>query len=114
MKIVDLKTFLTLPNNTVFMKFNPMMFESLCVKQDSIINTGDFYYEDITNEMDCSGTEEYIDVLKKAISDNTMSIPLEFNCTLRDGFFEKEQLFAVYEQKDIDGLIEKLKTCKGV
>lgn len=113
MKIIDLKTFLSLPNNTVFMKFNPMMFESLCVKQDSLMHN-DFQYENITNEIDCSGSDEYMDILYNAISCNTVSIPMDFNCICRDGFFKEDQLFAVYEQKDIDNLIEKLKDCKGV
>lgn len=112
MRIVNLKEFRAMPNGTVFMKYKPEFFESLQVKGDTW--DYDFISAEITNEIECSGSEEMDFILGKAELDSSYSITLDFDCGGRDGLFDEEQLFAVYEQKDIDGLINKLKGCKGV
>jgi len=109
MKIVDRKTFMSLPAGTLFMKYEPCVFEDLCVKADSIPN--DFFYTQITHEIDTpNGGFEAIDALEKSLKDGT-SVPLDFDAVGRDGGFADGQLFAVYEKADVAGLIAKLQAC---
>lgn len=112
MRIVNLTEFLDLPPNTVFMKYEPCVFETLSVKGDSL-SYNDFYYSDIVDEIESSGTDEMTDTLCEAEKDSTYSIKLDVDIQGRDGSFHDEQLFGVYEQKDIDNLINRLKSCKG-
>ena len=36
------------------------------------------------------------------------SMPVDFEVTSREGLFEEEQLFAVYEKEDVEKLIKRL------
>jgi len=56
MRIVDLKEFRALPPGTVFMKYEPCVFERLSVKGKTL--EADFLYADLTTEIYCSGSEE--------------------------------------------------------
>jgi len=112
MRIVNLEEFRLLPAGVVFMKFQPCVFEdSLLVKQDTMET--DFTYQDITQGVDCVDSNDFCDILFAAEKDHSISVSLIVDLISRDGLFEKNQLFAVYEQKDIDRLIGKLKKCKG-
>ena len=112
MRIVDLKTFRSLPEGVVFMKFRPNVFGELSIKGETW--EYDFLYADLTKNILCEGYSEKFEILHKAESDQSLSVKLDFDCYSRDGCFEDDQLFAVYEQSDIDGLIGSLKKCKGV
>lgn len=109
MRIVDLKTFRTMPEGTVFMKYEPCCFDELCVKGRTLEN--DFLYADIVGEIEAESSDEFS--AKLTAAENTFaSIPMDFNCYTRDGCFDPKQLFAIYEKQDIEGLIAKLQECK--
>lgn len=112
MRILNLKEFRELPEGTVFMKYVPCCFEELSVKGETL--DYDFWDSDIVTDILCSGSDEMIQILAKAEHDSSFSVDLDVDIEGRDGCFNEDQLFAVYEQKDIDGLIEKLKKCKGI
>ena len=42
------------------------------------------------------------------------SFKLDFDCGERDGLYEDEELFAVYEKEDIVNFIRKLNFCKSI
>lgn len=109
MKIVDLETFRKLPDGTLFMKYEPCNFGGLRVKVETL--DSDFIFEAITDEIDASGSDELFDKLFAAQKDSTMSLKMDFDATERDGLFEADQLFAVYEKADLVGLINKLNKC---
>jgi len=109
MRIVDLDTFRALPNGTLFMKYEPCCFGNLGVKVETL--NGDFLFESITDGIDASGSDEMFDKLFAAEKDSTLSLKMDFNATDRDGLFEADQLFAVYEKEDVVGLIDKLNEC---
>lgn len=111
MKILNLTEFRALPEGIVFMKYKPSFFESLQVKGETW--EADFISAELTDNIECDSSEEEDLILAMAEKDSSYSIPLTVECGGRDGLFNDEQLFAVYEQKDIDQLIEKLKGCKG-
>jgi hypothetical protein len=111
MKIINLKEFLKLPPGAVFMKYTPSIFSDLMVKKETIGN--DFIYEDIQTGIESDSSGDEMDILFEA-EETGKSIKMTCNTSARDGCFEDDQLFAVYEDEDIKGLIFKLTQCKGV
>ena len=104
MKIVNLETFRSLPNGTVFSKYEPCVFRGLKIKVDTW--DGDFLYQDLIENIDCISSEYFDD--KCDLAEAGGSIGLDFYCNDRDGLHEKGQLFAVYEKNDLTGLIKRL------
>jgi len=111
MKIVDLKTFRSLPCGTIAMKYEPYDFDILFVKGETW--ECDFFLAYLTDEIDCNDLSDFIDKLTLA-EEKGISVPMSFEKTMRDGLFEKKQLFAIWEKEDIQGLINKLKECLGI
>ena len=109
LRIVKLDEFRGLPDGTLFMKYEPCNFGDLRVKIETL--DSDFLFDSITDEVEASGSDELFDKLFAAEKDSTMSLAMDFDATGRDGMFEAEQLFAVYEKGDICGLIDKLNKC---
>ena len=105
MKIVNLKEFINLPIGTVFSKYHPICFDGLMIKNNSILETMDFCYQNLIGNVKADNTDELYENCEK----RTM-IELDFDCIERDGLFKEEQLFAIYEKHDIDALITALKT----
>ncbi len=108
MKIINLKQFLAMPKGTVFMKYEPCVFEDLSVKDDSL--AGDFLYSNAVYEIECTGSDDFADKLFDAEEKGT-NLTLDLDAISRDGCFDPAQLFAVYENVDIERLIAKLASC---
>ena len=108
MKIVNLKTFRSLPSGTIAMKYEPCNFGRLFVKGETWKH--DFILAYLTDEIDCNSSDEFVDKLTLA-EKKGVSIAMSFEETMRDGLFEENQLFAIWEKNDILGLINKLKEC---
>jgi len=113
MRIINLTEFRALPAGVVFAKYEPCFFGELCVKDDTIDCTCDFYYSELCCDFEHGGSSDFVDKLATAQQDRTHSIPVDFHGVQRDGLFERDQLFAVYEQADLDAMIEKLRSCVG-
>jgi len=107
MKIVNREQFLALPENTLFSNYEPCIFEGILIKQRSIGN--DFYYTSIVDAVECSGTDSFVGNL--ATAEEGESIAMDFDCVRRDGCFELDQLFAIYEPNDVQGMINKFTEC---
>lgn len=108
MRIVNRQEFLAMPAGTVFYKYEPCVFEDLQIKAESIGDI-DFFYQEITSAIECNDSGEFFDLLNKAKEDG-ISLPMDFYCGSRDGLFDQDQLFAVFEPDDVRGLIERLET----
>jgi hypothetical protein len=108
MKIVNLQTFRSLPANTLFSKYAPCNFGDLCIKGETIEH--DFYVQQIADAIECSGSDEFVDKLYHA-AETGESVAFDFECEGRDGLYENEQLFAVWELDDVRALIERLGQC---
>jgi hypothetical protein len=106
MKIVDRKTFLALPPNTVFAKYSPCNIGELKVKLESWTN--DFIYFGFDNPLD-KDNEVFIDTCERMGAGE--SAPLDIEATARDGCFDENQLFCVYDKDDVQAIICKLKEC---
>lgn len=110
MRIVDRKTFLAMPEGTVFSKYDPSIIREPMVKCDYIESRGeliDFRYVSLTDEVDCSGSIER-DAIMYAAEESGTPFALHFNTQCRDGMYDKNQLFAVWERADVEGLISRL------
>jgi hypothetical protein len=109
MKIVNLKTFRELPPNTVFAKYEPCVFNELQIKGDTW--ECDFLVtSNLADAIKCSGSGEFGELLDRAEKDG-ISLEMDFDTEGRDGCFEDDQLFAVWEKADVRALIERLKLC---
>lgn len=107
MKIVNLDQFIAMPAGTVFAKYEPCVFGDLLIKEDSIPETRDFFYQPLVDTIDSRNSDEHFDLLEAA-EHKGASVPLDYNCISRDGLYEPAQLFAVWERTDVEGLIARL------
>ena len=102
MRIVGLKEFRSLPVGTVFLIFVPGGAEELRVLEKiwevDFISTNIIY--NLVGEDD--------DTLNRMEADSSLSISVDFYSAERDGCFDDDQLFAVYDKRDIEGLINRL------
>jgi len=109
MKIVNLETFRSLPPNTVYAKYRPVMFDNLAIKGDTwefdFLTTSPF-----SSAIACSNSEDYTSKCEQAEHDGK-SISMDFNSQGRDGCFADDRLFAVWEPTDVCALIKRLRQC---
>lgn len=110
MRIINRKEFVALPPGTLFMKYCPLCFDQLCIKDDTINGGQDFCVNDVTNTILCGGSREMQDILFTK-GESGESIKMDFNAAGRDGCYDEDQLFAIYEREDVLGLLGVLTTC---
>lgn len=108
MKIVDRKIFLNMPAGIVFSKYEPCYFGPLSIKGETIRHgtpdsADDFYYQRIEDAIDC-------EVFTDAMSDyrEEQVLRFDFDCESRDGLFDREQMFSVWDEQDVSLLVKKL------
>lgn len=96
MRVVDRKTFLTLPAGTIYCKGDRWAFEGLCIKGDSLEN--DWTYLDPA-WASARDSGEAADLLECSLEAGS-----SFNCEDaygRDGFFDSENIFLIFEKADL-------------
>jgi hypothetical protein len=106
-KIVDRAAFLAMPKGTVYAKYTPSYFNDLAIKDDTLTGGTDWFYQDIIGSIYCNDTGDFCDQLDASQVDG-LSVRMDFEALGRDGLFEKDQLFAVWEPEDVRGLIGRL------
>lgn len=110
MHIVNLTKFLQLPAGTVYSKYQPCVFEGIEIKGE---NCGgcDFFIDSTISPppVDSISSEDCLDILDKALLTGD-SFALDFDSGSRDGCFNTEQLFAIWDPLDIQLLITKLQS----
>lgn len=106
MNIVNCKKFLQLPPYTLFAKYEPSIFGELCVKGDS--NEVDFWYTSIADSI--SEGSSFIETMDEAVT-HGVNVPINLGFCVRDGLFDEDQLFAVYNSQDVAAIINLLKKC---
>ncbi|MES4613543.1 hypothetical protein V2154_16630 [Ewingella sp. CoE-038-23] len=108
MKIINRKEFLDLPANTLFSKYEECSFGPIEIKGDTAVGI-DFLSQQIADAIDDS-SEDRFDILIEAEKSGS-SFRMDLHCEYRDGFFDKDQLFAVWEKEDVKMLIDRLNEC---
>lgn len=107
MRIVNRKEFLELPNNTVYSKYESSgMIDGLHIKDESYTN--DWVYFDLICNIKASSDGELLDKMYKAENDHAFQIRNNLYCCQRDGFYEKDDMFVIYNNEDIKALICRL------
>ncbi len=106
MRIVNRKEFLAMPEGVLYSKYQPCFFGELAIKGDSI-GDNDFYYQDIAGAIKSNNSGEWADILFDA-QESGESFDIDLDCEGRDGMFEQDELYAVWEQKDVLTLIDRL------
>lgn len=91
------------------MKYHPCIFEALSVKGDTL-PPRDFTLAELSAPVYATDSGDHSAKLFDA-EENGASLQLYFDCYWRDGCFEDNQLFAVYEKDDLAGLIEMFRNC---
>lgn len=110
MRIVGKQEFYTLPEGTVYSRYLPQVFDGLYVKQETIEHFGkpaDFIYQSLLDTVESNDFGEMSDILDNALKTG-QSFKMDYDCTMRDGLFDDDQLFAIYEPDDLKGLISVL------
>lgn len=107
MRIVDRATFLALPAGTLYAKYKPCCTDGLCIKGENC-GKNDWFYQDLSLPLKCHGSGEWADRLLTA-QETGESVALDLQSEGRDGCFEADQLFAVWEPDDVAQLIARLK-----
>lgn len=106
MRIVDRKTFLGMPAGTIFAKYTPHVFGDVRIKEETIGE--DFVVQDLTPRWEgCDRDMDYFDVMAAMVRGEP-SPPVDYDFAGRDGLFDKDQLFAVWEPQDAEALIARL------
>ena len=101
MKIITRDEFMKLGEDVLYSKYEPYIFEELLIKKKSIPN--DWFYLEIKSAVDMQNTNHILSA--------GQSIDMDFDIMSRDGCYDKEQLFAIYEKKEIQKIITKLQKC---
>ena len=104
MKLLNRKEFLALPAGVIYAKYDPHIFGELSIKGDSLDH--DWYHQDFI-EVDARDSDELFEILEIALGSGR-SFDLNFNTISRDGLYDGEQLFAVFEKEDVEGLMSRL------
>lgn len=110
MKIVNRETFLKQPINTVFSKYELHSFQPLSIKGQTTLDGSDFFYSSIADAISAENDEKAVNLAKASLADS-VSIPMDFCSLSRDGCYDEEQLFAIWEREDIQDLIVRLHKC---
>jgi hypothetical protein len=107
MKIINRKAFLAIEGEVLYSNFSPMIFEGLNIKCGNAGNN-DFIYQPIIDAIDSESSERFFE----AISDSQLnggSMKMDFFDSVgRDGTFDEDALFAVWERADVEALMTRL------
>lgn len=99
MKIVDRETFMALPNGVMFSEYEPH-----CIEVPEIRGTVIPMNEHHNGDFEVTAL---VDIMTDHVQeDGTYS--MDFDFTTRSGCDDRKQLYAVWEKKDIQGLINQL------
>lgn len=115
MKIVNKTEFYALPEGTLYSDYEPCIFTSLKVKGSTLYSEEkpiDFIYESLIGNIYAESSGHFVDMLDDA-ENNKTSLPMDFECGERDGLYEENQLFAIYEKKDLEDFIKKLESLRS-
>lgn len=101
MKVVNRENFLKLPSGTVYSKGKEWYFDAFNIKAESWDN--DWVYLDLC-WVECNESGQGFDRLQDSLENGT-SYPMPTSYG-RDGGFDKEDLFLIFEEEDLKKLRE--------
>lgn len=106
MKLVDRKTFMTLPAGIVYAEYEPCIMGPLLIKGKTIqtgLENTDWFYDCIeAPSFDANGDTARFDYYG-----------YDYHGSSRDGGFDDKQRYAVFERGDVRALIERLQAAEA-
>jgi hypothetical protein len=123
MKFITKEEFYKLPEGVLYSKWQPQIFDELYIKGSTLYDGAtpiDFIDFDLIGNVENKGSDDLFELLYNAEQDlgkplqEKISLPMDFETGGRDGLFDDDQLFAVYERKDIEGFISALQRSLAV
>jgi hypothetical protein len=110
MRIINRAEFQACPAGTIYSKYQPCVFDELSVKTSGPLQEGQT--DDWTRIILCDAIEaidelEFIDACIRA-QDSGLELRMDFENVSRDGMYNKDQLFAVWDRRDVEQLIATL------
>lgn len=109
MRIVSKTDFLKLPAGTLYSIYESFGdCKGLYLKTGNTIGDTDWYYDDLTNCVDCNDTGEFADTMLAAEADQNYTFRLDPECGQRYGMYDDEARFAVYDLVDVTRLLNKM------
>lgn len=109
MRIVDRLAFLSLPAGTVYAKYEPCFFEEVSIKGDTCCGLKgepiDWFYQSLNSPNfegahDSGAWMERLDAIQTGMPSGALE-----EVESRDGLFDQDQLFAIWEPDDVQFLI---------
>ena len=95
-----------MPSGTVFAKFSPHIFGEVQLKAATV--GSDYVRNNLIPMFEgWSDDESWIGVLEAMMSGQS-SPPFDYDSYGRDGYFDEDQLFAVFERQDLVAMINQL------
>jgi len=114
MRIVNRIEFLKLPKGILYSKYklNEGVKESLCIKNETI-GDNDWSYLCLTQPepINCNNYEECLEVFKQAEQDSNFNFELDMESSYRDGLYEEDIKFLIYDENDINKVINLFSEC---
>jgi hypothetical protein len=108
MKIMNRKAFLTLPAGTVYAKYSSLgCWGDLAVKMDSTRHDDWYHYDLLNGWGGCDNSDQFMDKVRQC-EKGQAELRNDLECEGRDGLFEEDELFVVYDRTDILQLVNKL------
>lgn len=107
MRIVNRTEFLALPAGTVFSKWQPCWFDDMCIKGETWAHCNDFTYQAIASAVETKERQDLYDALF-GVDGCPAQARMDFECMGRDGRFDADQMFAVWDAIDTMQLIKRL------
>ena len=96
-----------LPIETVFSYYEPTCFRELNIKVSDLSEwETDFLFDPLVGQIKTISSDDFSDKCERM--EKGESLPMDFEFTGREGLFDKEQLFAIYEKEDVKKLIIRL------
>lgn len=96
-----------MPAGTVWSYYEPCVYRGLHIKDDDPSDSPDFLYSDLIGAVENTSSGDFYE--KSTRMEKGESLPVDFEATGREGWFDDNQLYAVYEKDDVKKLIERLK-----
>lgn len=105
MKLVDRKTFLNLPDNTIYsLSSNYSGFEGLYIKTKTLDN--DWIFQDLIESIDLKEHTTHMDRWYEIEEGD--SFKLDYDSGQRDGCFDDKCMFVIWDKSDINRLLVQL------
>lgn len=107
MRIVNLAEFRALPAGTLYIDYHDThgIYDGALRRKGNTLEC-DFYTSTVCTELDVDDSNDEDYMLGMAEGDSSIGLPLHFDTSCRDGLYEKDKRFAVYEAKDVKGLLD--------